>query len=381
MSTRVAIAHEWLDSRAGSEKTFEAMGEAFPDADLYALTAEPAVPFAFGGRPVTTTALDRSTFTRRRRDLTLPLMPLAWQALRAPSYDLVLTSSHACVRAFPPARDALHLSYCHTPMRYAWLPDEDGRRRTGPLTRAGLAAMRRWDRATVPLVDEFAANSRAVRDRIRTFYDRDARVIAPPVDTEFFTPGQAGPREGVLAVSRFVPYKRLDLVIRACARLGVPLTVAGSGPQEAELRNLSERCASPVRFLRSPDDVELRAAYRSARALVFPAREDFGIVPVEAQACGTPVVALGEGGSLDTVADGVTGRLVPEQTAAAFADGLAAVLDDAPSAAACRRQSERFSRVRFVRDMVSWADEALGGPGRIQEGGATADAAGRGVAA
>jgi glycosyltransferase involved in cell wall biosynthesis len=355
--TRLAIAHEWLAVRAGSEKTFEAMAQAFPEADLFALTLEPSVDLDVGGRAVRTTLLDRAPILRRRRDLTLPVMPLAWWLLRPEArYDRVLTSSHACVRAFPPARSAEHFCYVHAPMRYAWDRTIDPRGREW-LAVPMLAALRRWDRRSVTTVDHFAANSTAVRERIHRFYGRDARVIFPPVDTEFFTPGAADqPRHGALAVSRFIPYKRIDLAIDACARAAVPLTIAGAGPQEAQLRAQARRARSRVAFEVSPSDERLRELYRSSEVLVFPANEDFGIVAVEAQACGTPVVAVDQGGARDTVADGVTGLRAARQDARQLAEALLAVRSSGLRPADCRRNAERFGTGRFQQELLSWVN-------------------------
>jgi glycosyltransferase involved in cell wall biosynthesis len=332
------------------------MAEAFPDADLYALTRRPGVPFEFGGRTVTTTLLDRWPAIRERRGLTLPLMPLAWSLLaRSRRYDVVLTSSHACVRAFPPARDARHYCYCYTPIRYAWQPAVDERTRHRRGMGLALGLFRAWDRRTAGGVDSFAAISTAVRERIDRSYGRPAVVIHPPVDTEFFTVGAGdSARRGVLAVSRFVPYKRLDVAISAAAAAGLPITIAGSGPDEARLRAVARETGADARFELSPSDERLRDLYRSSVALVFPADEDFGIVPVEAQACGTPVVALDEGGSRDTVVDGLTGYRVARQEPGLFAAALRTVATRQPDPDACRANAARFSRARFIAELREW---------------------------
>jgi glycosyltransferase involved in cell wall biosynthesis len=355
---RRAIAHEWLSSRAGSEKTFEAMAAVFPDADLFALSREPGVPFDFGGRDVRTTILDRTDFLRRRRDVTLPLMPLAWRLLRTPEggYDQVLTSSHACVKAFPPARAAEHFCYVHAPMRYAWDRGIDSRASGGGrLMSSALDALRRWDVRSTRTVDHFAANSTAVRERINRFYGRDARVIHPPVDTRFYTVnGGDRPRRGALAVSRFIPYKGLQLAIEACANAEMPLTIAGSGPMEAELRRRAAGSGNPVVFEIGPSDERLRELYRTSEVLLFPAEEDFGIVPVEAQACGTPVVGIASGGTLDTVVHERTGILVGSPDPGLLAEALRALPSAALDAGDCRANAERFARERFERELRAW---------------------------
>ncbi len=354
----MALCHEWLVHRYGSEKTFEAMAKSVPTADLYALTVDPDAPFSFAGRPVSTTVLDRIPPLRDRRDLLLPFMPVAWRYASRRRYDLVVTSSHACAKGFWPAREALHLCYCYTPLRYVWMPSVDERRRRGPLSRVVASRLRSWDLRSLRWVDEFAAISGAVADRIDRFYGRKARVIYPPVDTDFFTP-DAMERDGVLAVARMVPYKRLDLAIRACHRSRRKLTVAGAGPDEPRLRALADDLGADVTFVIRPDDAALRQLYRSARVVVFVAEEDFGIVTVEAQACGTPVVALGRGGSAETVEDGRTGELVPEQDVDLFAAAIDRVHDGNLDPAECRANAERFSAVRFAEEFRGWLEQAL----------------------
>lgn len=332
------------------------MAGVFSRADLYALTLNASAGFDFGGRRVRTTFLDRLPPLRGRRMLQLPLMPLAWRYASRRTYDVVVTSSHACAKGFRPARDALHLCYCYTPMRYVWLSSVDIRRRRSAVGALAERAFRSWDLASVGWVEEFAAISTAVQARIQDLYGRRSQVIHPPVDTVHFTPGHFAPGDAgyVLAVSRMVPYKRLDLAIRACHRIGHPLIVAGSGPAEAELRALATRLGADVRFVIRPDDAELRDLYRGADVLVFPAEEDFGIVPVEAQACGTPVVAFGRGGALDTVRPGVTGVLVGEQDEASLAAGIETALAAHFSPVECRRNAERFSRARFDEAFGNW---------------------------
>jgi glycosyltransferase involved in cell wall biosynthesis len=351
----VALCHEWLAARHGSEKTFEAMAGALPHAALHALTLNPSVELRFGGRQVRTTFLDHPRLRSRNRMLQLPLMPLAWRYASRDAYDVVVTSSHACAKGFWPARGALHLCYCYTPMRYAWLAGIDQRRRRSMASRAGERALKAWDLRSVAWVDEFAAISTTVARRIEEFYGRPSVVIHPPVDTNRFTPGDPAGREGfALAVSRMIPYKRLDLAVQAAHRLRHPLVIAGAGPEEGRLRALAAELSADVRFVVNPGDDDLAALYRGAGVLVFPAEEDFGIVPVEAQACGTPVVAYGAGGALDTVVPGETGVLVAEQTVASVAGGIEAVLGGRFDPAACRRNAERFSPTRFRDRFLDW---------------------------
>jgi len=359
---KIAVVHEWLDARSGSEITFEAIARSFPAADLYALTVEPDVPFDFGGRTVRTTLLDQP-IARRKRAATLPIMPLAWRWLGAPvDYDVVITSSHAFAKCFPATKHARHFDYCHTPMRYVWMPELDGR--SPALAKPIQRLLRSVDRSSARTVDHFAANSAEVTDRIERFYGRRATIIAPPVDTDFYTPGESDEDDRhVFAVSRHIEYKRLDLAIEASIAAGMPIVVGGDGPLRSSLMRDygSERLVTFTGRL-SPHD--LREHYRRATALVFPAFEDFGIVPVEAQACGTPVIAFKRGGSTDTIVDGVTGVLVPVQTVDAFADAIKRVAagDLQLRAAACRENAVRFGHDRFRNEMRSWVRAGLDAP-------------------
>lgn len=352
---KLAICHEWLAARYGSEKTFEAMAATFPEADLYALTWNRSSGLHFGGRAVRTTFLDRLSPLGGHRMIQLPLMPWAWRYASRRHYDVVVTSSHACVKGFWPAREALHLCYCYTPMRYLWLSSMDTRRRRSTATAPFERWLRSWDLGSVRWVDEFAAISTAVSRRIEELYGRRSEIVHPPVDTRYFTAsGQDLAGGFALAVSRMVPYKRLDLAIRACHRVGHPLVVAGSGPAERGLRELASRLGADVRFVIAPDDSSLRELYRSADVLVFPAEEDFGIVAVEAQACGTPVVAIARGGPIDTVVPGTTGVLVAEQDEQSLSGGVETVLNGRFDATDCRRSAERFSIAMFQKRFSSW---------------------------
>jgi glycosyltransferase involved in cell wall biosynthesis len=352
----IALVHEWLASRSGSEKTFEQMAVTVPEADLYALSLDPDSGLVFD-RPVTTTFLQKSRLLGRRRDLALPAMPLAWKAMSVPEYDVVVTSSHAFSRYFRTGA-ATHLSYVYTPLRYAWLPGVDARaggRALGP----ARAVLRRLDRRTTDGVTAFAGISTVVVDRIQQFYGRDAEVVFPPVDVDFFRePDDVERSDYVLGVSRWIRYKRLDLVIAAAELAGRPAVIAGSGPMEAELRALAEHASVPVTIVRSPTDTQLRRLYRGASVVVFPADEDFGIVPVEAQAADTPVVALRSGGSLDTVLHGSTGMLVEDQDALSFAEAIERAATLRPSLHP--DHVEKFSVGTFRTAFRSWIERSVG---------------------
>jgi glycosyltransferase involved in cell wall biosynthesis len=361
---RTAVVHDWLTGMRGGEKALEGVFEVFPEADLFTLLHVPgSVSPAIERRRVTTSFVQRLPNAARWYRHYLPVFPLAVARFEFASYDLVVSVSHCAVKSIVHGPGTKHLCYCLTPMRYAWDQFEAyfGRERIG---RVGEAVMRpimtglaRWDAATADRVDEFVAISDYVAERIARYYNRKASVVYPPVDTGFFVPDDSGAERRALVVSALVPYKRIDLAIEACARAGVPLTVVGDGPELARLR----RQAGPaVDFRGWISDEAIRAEYRRAGVVLLPGVEDFGIVPLEAQACGRPVVALGQGGARETVVDGVTGALVAEATADAFAAAIRRTLDARLDAGPIRAHAERFGRARFVREIRSAADRLLG---------------------
>jgi glycosyltransferase involved in cell wall biosynthesis len=359
---RVAIAHDWLVIHGGSERCVEEMLRAFPQADLTTTLVRPdELPERLAAaRP---SVLQHLPGASTHHEWLLPLMPAAWR-LRRPirDVDAVISSSHACAASVRVADGIPHLCYCHTPMRYAWDFDSEAARfplAIRPAARALMCGFRRWDRKTAQNVTEFAVNSRAVAERVRRFYGRTARVIHPPVRTGFFTPSE-GHREHFLYVGRLVSYKRPDLVVEAFADLPYRLLMVGSGHLEARLHN---RATKNVRFIQSVSDEELRDLYRTARALVHPGAEDFGIAMAEAQACGTPVIAPADGGALDIVEHGRTGLLVQADDVAAFRRAIRRIADHQPDAASIRAHARRFSDTRF-REEIRDAIATLIGPAR-----------------
>lgn len=354
---RVAVVHEWVAARAGSEKVFEAFAQLFPQADLFALTLTPGVRLDTGERTIRSTWLNRLGNLRDRRELTLPLMPLAWQSLPA-DYDVVITSSHAFARTARPARHAMHFSYVHAPARYLWTPEIDGRappRLAAPLT----AALKALDRRTTQNTDSLAANSAEVAARIRTFYGCASTVIPPPVDTRRFRPPTVTRRRGLLCLGRLIEYKRFDVAIEAAALAREPLTVAGRGPDEIRLRRLAERFGGDVTFIRGPSDAQVSDLLHTHRALLFPGREDFGIVPVEAAASGLPTIALGEGGALDTVVPQVNGWLVDRSDAVDFMEAIESSRRHQLDEGRMHRHALDFSYAKFRDRIYSWLTNEL----------------------
>jgi glycosyltransferase involved in cell wall biosynthesis len=348
---RVALVHDWLTGMRGGEKVLESLCRIFPDADLLTLVhVKGSVSPAIEGRRIRTSFVQRLPARRRYYRHYLPLFPAAVECFDLDEVDLVVSTSHCAAKAVVPTGRAHHVCYCHSPMRYAWDQFDAyfGRERVGRVAHAAarpvMAWLARWDRATAHRVHHFVANSRFVAGRIARYYNRAASVIHPPVDVRFFTPGPAPPAPHFLVVSALVPYKRIDVAIGAAERLGVPLKIVGSGP---DLRRLQALSGSTVEFLGTVDDETLRALYRSARALVQPAEEDFGIAAVESLACGRPVVALGRGGARESIEHGTSGVLVDDLTPKAFADGMHDLARWTFDPADLARRAAAFSVERF----------------------------------
>ncbi|MEM9168182.1 MAG: glycosyltransferase [Pseudomonadota bacterium] len=316
---RVAIVHYWLLAERGGEKVLQAIANLYPQADLFFCVADTDIANRlFPGRRVHTSLVQRLPFSKRLYQFYLPLMPLALEQFDLQGYDLVISSESGPAKGVIVPPDALHVCYCHSPMRYLWDHYHHYMDDAGSLARFAMAPMfhrlRQWDVTSAARVDAFAANSRFVRKRIRKYYRRDADVVHPPVDLNQFalrqrTPGSAF-ADAYLWVGQLTAYKRPELALQACRELGRRIVVIGTGEQEARLQSIG---ADAV-FLGRVDGDQLAEAYANARALIFPGEEDFGITPVEAMASGLPVIAYGKGGALDTVADGESGVLFDTQS-------------------------------------------------------------------
>jgi len=360
---RVALVHDWLTGMRGGEKVLEALCRIFPAADLFTLVHVPgSVSPLIEQRRIRTSFIQHLPRAGRLYRQYLPLFPWAVEGLNLDAYDLVVSSSHCAAKSVIVPAGARHVCYCHTPMRYVWDQFDAyfGPERIGAAASAAarpvMSWLARWDRATAARVHRFVANSRHVAGRIARYYNRPATVLYAPVDTKFFSVGADTPEDWFLVVSALVPYKRIDIAVAAARRAGVRVKIVGTGPDEARLR----AGASPhAEFLGAVDDATLRDLYRRAAALVLPGEEDFGIAPVEALACGTPVVALGRGGACETIEDGVTGRLVPEATADAFADAMRDVASRRFVRADLRARAEPFSAERFDAGFRAILQETL----------------------
>lgn len=368
---KIAIVHEWLSAYAGSERVLEQLLALYPQADLYAVVdALPDGERAFlGGRRPATSFIQKLPGARRHFRAWLPLMPLAMEQLDLSGYDLVISSHHAVAKGVLTGPDQLHISYVHSPMRWAWDLQHQYLAESGldtglkgallgPLVRLLLHRLRGWDQRSANGVDCFVANSRFIARRIRKTYRRESEVIHPPVDIDRFSLRREKD-DYYLSASRLVPYKRVPLIVEAFAAMPERrLVVVGDGPDMPRLR----RALPPnVELLGHLSTAQLVDRMQRARAFVFAAEEDFGIAPVEAQACGTPVIAYGRGGSLDTVLDrgpAPTGLFFMEQSPAAIRDAVRRfeALGEGFDPEACRSHAETFSAAHFRSRFAAFVD-------------------------
>jgi glycosyltransferase involved in cell wall biosynthesis len=375
MELNVALVHDWLTGMRGGEKVLEALCERYPEADILTLFHVPgSVSPAIERHRIITSSLQKLPFARSRYRALLPLYPAAIEQFDLDAYDLVISSSHCAAKAVVAPGRARHICYCHSPMRYAWDQFDAyfGPERVGAFASRWLYApmlrrLARWDAATAPRVGRFVANSRHVAGRIRRYYNREATIVYPPVDTTFYHPDTTPPGHHFLIVSALVPYKRIDVAIDACRRAGATLRIVGDGPDRARLERQANgsstaRGASPVEFVGRATDEEIRDEYRRALAVLMPGEEDFGIVPVEAQACGRPVVALARGGALETVIPGETGILFDELTPASLTPALEQAAATRFDAGRLRAHAQRFSRDRHVEGMRAVVEDTLDRP-------------------
>ncbi len=366
---RVALVHDWLTGMRGGERVLEEFCELFPDASLFTLFhRQGSVSPRIESMPIQTSFLNRIPWARNHYPYLLPLYPLAIAKLNLSGFDLILSISHAAAKGITKPPGSLHICYCLTPMRYLWDMKDDYFQNAGGLglKRAALGALssslRRWDRATAQKVDYFIADSRLVQDRISGYYKRTADVIYPPVNTDFFTPPSDGSsRDFYLIVSALVSYKRVDVAINAFSGLESRLIIVGSGPDRAKLQSKATKNVEVRGFV---SNEELRNLYRNARAVIITAREDFGLVSLEAQACGCPVLAYGAGGSLESIEDGQTGVFYSERTGKGLIEGLKRLETTRFDRARLRRNAEQFSRENFRRNLKATVQAKLEEAGR-----------------
>ncbi len=366
-SPRIAIVSDPLVQRGGAERVVEALADAFPDAPIFALLYSAETGPARLASRITSSWLGRLPQATKRHRFFLPFYRSAIESFDLSAFDIVVSSHHSVAKGVLTRADQLHVCYCHTPMRALWertvpelatLPAP-----LRPAAASLFSHLRVWDAVTADRVDRFVANSTTTQRRIATYYRRESELLHPPIDTEFFTPGgEVG--DYYLVASRPVPYKRIDLAIAAAGELGHKLVVVGG-------RSALSPVPRHVQALGHVTDEELRSLMRGARALLFPQYEDFGMTPLEVNACGRPVVAYGAGGALDTVVEGVTGVLAAEQTVESFTDALRRFEDLSIDSESIRRHALDFNREHFIERMRlavadAWHERSFSRPSAVR---------------
>jgi glycosyltransferase involved in cell wall biosynthesis len=349
MGRKVAIVHDWLIGMRGGEKVLESMLDIFAEADIFSLFFEPRhISEKIKSHNIFTSPLNKYAFIRNRHRHFLPLLPAAVESFPLRDYHLVISSSHCVAKGVIPGPDSLHICYIHSPMRYIWDQYESYFGRLKGLKKSFIkrqvSKLRIWDVTSSARVDYFVANSNFVKQRVEKYYRRDAVVIHPPVDTDFFKPAESPREDYFLTVSALVPYKNNHLLVEAFNRLREPLVVVGAGPEEKRLKKM----AGPnITFRKNVTAQELRALYQQAAAFVYSGVEDFGIAFVEAQACGIPVIALKKGGVLDIVEDGRTGILYEGEGIDNIARAVKRLADFRFEPSILRENSLKFSPETF----------------------------------
>lgn len=354
---KVALVHDWLTGQRGGEKVLEVLCEIFPEAPIFSLFHFPGSQIkSIEEKKIFTSFLQRMPLLRRKYRFYLPLFPLAVELFDLQDFDMVVSSSHCVAKGVIPRPDALHVCYIHSPVRYAWnqyfayfSPQKLGffSRKIIPFS---IHKLRLWDESSSHRVDHFIANSRTTSQRVQKYYRRQSDVIHPPVDTEFFHPGDKQ-EDYFLIVSALVPYKKIELAIQTFNQNGKVLKIVGQGPEFKRLKKISK---TNIQFLGSIDADSLLKAYQRAKALIMPGEEDFGINALEAQACGIPVVSYARGGALETVISGETGVFFNDLSV----DSLSGALDKLESVnfnkETIRSHAQKFSRENFKENISAF---------------------------
>ena len=366
---RIAIVHDWLVNYGGAERVVEELMKIYPDADIFTLVYdEKKMGRIFPRERVRTSRLQKIPFATRLYTKMLSLMPGAFESFDLSNYRLVICSSSSCAKGVITAPLTPHIAYIHTPMRYAWDKYFEYRGRSGRVTRFFMdkwtPRIRLWDYVSSQRVDTLIANSNYISRRIKKYWNRESTVIYPPVNVKELQPNGKPSEDFFVVFSRFVPYKRIDLAIQACGNLRKKLVVIGSGSQGKRLRKLASRYKdTSITFTGRIRDDEVRDYLQRCRALIFCAEEDFGIIPVEAQACGRPVIAFGKGGALETVINGKTGTFfshaTPDSVERAIVRFEELERQGAFDSDFIARHARNFSRERFAREIKEAIDRTI----------------------
>ena len=357
---KVALVHDHLIQMGGAEKVLQTLQEIWPDAPTYTLFYDKKkLEKRFSGKEIRTSFLQSFPFSKTSYQWYMPLMPSATESYDLSEFDVVVSSASAFAKGVITGPNTIHLCYCHTPTRYLWtdthqyVKELHKPRIVKAFLPPMLSLMRLWDRQAADRVDFFIANSQTVRARIQKFYRREAAVIHPPVDVTSCAVKQT-PKEFFLVGGRLVAYKRFDIVIEAFNRTGLPLKVFGTGPLESVLRKSAQK---RVQFLGEVSDDEKMKLFAGCKAFIHPHEEDFGITPVEAMACGRPVIALRKGGATETILEGVTGEFFDEQSWEELADTLMRFKESDYDSKIIAQHAQRYSKERFKNEIKSFVEE------------------------
>ncbi|MEN8153491.1 MAG: glycosyltransferase [Acidobacteriota bacterium] len=360
MGKKTAIIHDWLNGMRGGEKVLEELLVIFPEADIFTLfLEEDKISDLIKSHRIFTSSLNRFNFIKKRYRNFLPMFPSAIEEFDLGEYETIISSSHCVAKGIIPFPDSTHISYLHSPMRYAWdqyysyFGKLKGLKKS--FIKSRISKLRMWDVTSSNRVDHFIANSNFVKERIWKYYKRESVVIHPPVDTEFFTPGEDSRDEYFLTVSALVPYKRVNLLIEAFNITGKRLIIVGKGPEEKHLKKIA---GNNIEFRKDLAAEELKVLFQKSRAFVYSGIEDFGITFAEAHCCGTPVISYGKGGVLDIVDDS-NGILFEDQSAGGIVDALEKFENLKFDALKIRKSGERFSRENFRKDFNRFTKDEL----------------------
>lgn len=360
----IALVHEWITNVAGAERVLLVLKEIFPNAPIYTAVYDPKRAKPFNKFDVRTSFLQNLPFMKTKREALVPFTPFAFEQFDLSAFDLVISSTTVAAKGVITKPDTIHVSYCHTPPRYIWEPQVDPRARKGKFAwiRSNIIhKMRIWDRVAADRVDYFIANSKYIANRIKKYYRRDAKVIYPCVSTERFDIAKKEDiKDYFLFVSRLVDYKRCDIAVEAFNALGIPLKIIGRGPEKEKLVKVAKE---NIEFLGHLSDSDIAKYYREAKAFIFAAEEDFGIVPVEAMASGRPVIAYGAGGVTESVVEGKTGIFFKEQTAASLIEAIKKFNQDDFDPEVIKKHAENFSNEKFKTEFINYLEQIINSKG------------------
>lgn len=357
---KVAIVHDWLVTYGGAERVVETFLEIFPEADIYTLVYdEKKMGKIFPKEKVKTSFIQKFPKATKIYTKLLPLMPYAFEKFNLNKYDLVISSSSCCAKGIIVSPNTKHIAYIHSPMRYAWDLFYEYENRSGFLTKVFMNIfmknIRIWDVVSSQRIDGIIANSNYIAKRIKKYWNLDSKVIYPPVEVERLEPNYKDSEEFYVSFSRFVPYKRIDLAIEACMKLDRKLVVIGDGEERKKLEKLADNNKNII-FTGRISDEEVKDYLQRCKALIFCAEEDFGIIPIECQTCGRPVIAFGKGGALETILNKKTGIFFKKQEIESLIESILEFEKLKFDTKVIYGNAQKFSKERFKNEILECID-------------------------